>query len=132
MLGATPFSIYATYPAEEIEYLMTDAASKVAIIEQAFLPVMLKARENLPGLEHLIVVDGEAPEGTLLAVRRRGLQPGFDVAAAASEVGPDDILTLIYTSGTTGRPKGVQLSHHAIMFSAHAIDELIPLAPDRG
>ena len=28
MLGATPFSIYDTYPAEEIEYLITDAASR--------------------------------------------------------------------------------------------------------
>src|SRR5262249_29903948 len=56
MLGATPFSIYQTYPAEEIEYLVTDAASRVAIVEQAFLPVMLEARESLSGLEHVIVV----------------------------------------------------------------------------
>src|SRR5438270_5545008 len=48
MLGATPFSIYATYPAAEIEYLVGDAASKVAIVEQSFLPVMLEARKNLP------------------------------------------------------------------------------------
>ena len=37
------------------------------------------------------------------------------------------MLTLIYTSGTTGPPKGVQLSHHAIMVSAKAIEEIIPL-----
>src|ERR1700736_6537561 len=41
MLGATPFSIYATYPADEIRYLMTDADSRVAIVEQAYLPVIL-------------------------------------------------------------------------------------------
>ena len=74
MLGATPFSIYATYPAEEIEYLITDAASKVAIVEQAFLPVMLEARKELPALEHVIVIDGEAPERNVVAVRGRGLQ----------------------------------------------------------
>src|SRR5438128_361047 len=45
MLGATPFSIYVTYPAEEIVYLCTDAASKVAIVEQSYLPVMLEARK---------------------------------------------------------------------------------------
>src|SRR5581483_5812872 len=38
-IGATPFSIYTTYPAEEIEYLCSDAATKVAVIEQAFLEV---------------------------------------------------------------------------------------------
>src|SRR5438874_2963097 len=43
MLGATPFSIYVTYPAAEIEYLCTDAATRVAIVEQAYLPVILEA-----------------------------------------------------------------------------------------
>src|SRR5437764_3229458 len=60
-LGATPFSIYTTYPAEEIEYLITDAATRVAIVEQAFLQVVLEARKNLPDLEHVIVIDGQAP-----------------------------------------------------------------------
>src|SRR5436305_12952554 len=59
LLGATPFSIYQTYPAEEIRYLITDAAAKVAIVEQAYLPVMLEAREELPGLQQVIVVDGD-------------------------------------------------------------------------
>ena len=127
MLGATPFSIYQTYPAEEIEYLITDAASTIAIVEQAYLPVMLEARKALPGLEHVIVIDGDAPEGTIALADVEGSNPDFDVAGAASEVQADDILTLIYTSGTTGPPKGVQLSHHAIMVSAKAIEEIIPL-----
>ncbi len=129
MLGATPFSIYTTYPAEEIRYLCTDAASRVAIIEQEFLPVVLEARRDLPRLDYVIVVDGDAPEGTLALSDVEGSNSGFDVAAAAAEIGPDDILTLIYTSGTTGPPKGVQLSHHNIMVSAAAIEEIIPLQP---
>jgi long-subunit acyl-CoA synthetase (AMP-forming) len=127
MLGATPFSIYVTYPADEIEYLIGDAASKVAIAEQTFLPVMLEARKNLPGLEHLIVIDGDAPEGTLALSEVEGSDPEFDAAAAAGEIEPDDVLTLIYTSGTTGKPKGVQLSHHNIMVSAKAVQEIIPI-----
>ncbi len=43
-LGATPFSIYVTYPPEEIRYLLGDAGSRVAIVEPAFLPAMLEAR----------------------------------------------------------------------------------------
>src|SRR5947209_12303769 len=127
MLGATPFSVYQTYPAEEIRYLATDAGSKVAIVEQSFLGVMLEARADLPGLEHVVVVDGDAPEGTLSLDEIENSNPGFDVAATAGTVEADDVLTLIYTSGTTGPPKGVQLSHHAIMVSAKAIEEIIPL-----
>jgi long-chain acyl-CoA synthetase len=128
-LGATPFSIYVTYPAEEIEFLITDSGARVAIVEQAFLPAMLAARGRLPGLDHVIVVDGEAPEGvlTLDAVERS--DPDFDAAAAAAAVSPDDVLTLIYTSGTTGHPKGVQLTHRAVMFTARGVHDLIEFPP---
>jgi long-subunit acyl-CoA synthetase (AMP-forming) len=124
-IGATPFSIYVTYPAAEIEYLCQDADCRVAIVERAFLPVVLEARQNLPGLEHVIVVDGEAPRGTLSLGEVEGSDPDFDPVAAGAGVTPDDILTLIYTSGTTGHPKGVQLTHRAIMFTASRVREVI-------
>jgi long-chain acyl-CoA synthetase len=129
MLGATPFSIYTTYPAGEIRYLVTDAGARVAVVEQEYLPVMQEARTQLPDLEHLIVVDGEAPAGVLALDEVDGTNPDFDVAGAAAEVSGDDVLTLIYTSGTTGPPKGVQLSHHNVMVSAAAIEQIIALEP---
>jgi long-chain acyl-CoA synthetase len=128
-VGATPFSIYNTYPAEEIQYLCTDAATKVAIVEQAFLPVVLEARASLPALEHVIVVDGEASNETIALSEVEGSNPEFDAAAAAAKVGPDDVVTLIYTSGTTGPPKGVQLSHHAIMVTGRALEQIMELEP---
>jgi long-chain acyl-CoA synthetase len=124
-LGATPFSIYVTYPADEIEFLITDSAARVAIVEQAFLPVMLEARKNLPGLEHVIVVDGEASDGVLTLDEVEGSDPGFDGAAASAQVTGADFATLIYTSGTTGHPKGVQLTHHAVMFTAQGVRQVI-------
>ncbi|HWE32063.1 MAG TPA: long-chain fatty acid--CoA ligase [Solirubrobacteraceae bacterium] len=128
-IGATPFSIYTTYPAEEIRYLINDSDARLAVVEQAFLGVLLEARKELPQLEHVIVVDGEAPEGTVPLGEIEGSNPDFDAIAAAAQVKPDDVLTLIYTSGTTGPPKGVQLSHHAIMFGAKSIEEIIVLEP---
>src|ERR1700722_6421125 len=77
-LGATPFSIYVTYPAVEIEYLCSDAGRRGAAVEQAFLPVMLEARASLPALEHVILVDGEPPPGTLSLAEVEGSNPGFD------------------------------------------------------
>src|SRR3989440_292605 len=127
-LGATPFSIYTTYPPEEIRYLIEDSGSNVAIVEQAFLPVMLEARKELPGLEHVIVVDGDAPEDTIALGEVEGSDPNFD-SASVPGAEPGDVLTLIYTSGTTGPPKGVQLSHHNIMFAAKVTEEIINLDP---
>jgi long-subunit acyl-CoA synthetase (AMP-forming) len=126
-VGATPFSIYTTYPAEEIRYLINDSNARVAIVEQAYLEVIAEARKELPQLEHVVVVDGDAPEGTLPLSEIEGSNPEFDAVAAAAQVSPDDVLTLIYTSGTTGPPKGVQLSHHAIMVGAKSIEEIIVL-----
>jgi long-subunit acyl-CoA synthetase (AMP-forming) len=128
-LGATPFSIYVTYPPEEIRYLLGDAGSKVAIVEQAFLPAMIEARDGLASLEHVIVVDGESPPQTLSLAEVEASGEGFDGAAAAAAVGPDDLLTLIYTSGTTGPPKGVQLSHRAIMVAVRGTGEIVEFGP---
>ncbi|MBV8219317.1 MAG: AMP-binding protein, partial [Solirubrobacterales bacterium] len=128
VLGATPFSIYLTYPPNEIEYLMGDAASRVAIVEQAYLHTMLEARKNLSGLEHVIVVDGD-PDGTISLADVEGSNPDFDPEEAYAGITPDDLVTLIYTSGTTGPPKGVQLSHHNVMSGAQAVEEVIKFDP---
>ena len=130
ILGATPFSIYLTYPPEEIRYLISDADSKVAIVEQAHVGALLEARRELPGLEYVIVVDGEPREGTIaLADVARLRNPDFDPAPAGANVGPDDMVTLIYTSGTTGPPKGVQLSHRNVMSGAQAVEQVVPFDP---
>ena len=43
----------------------------------------------------------------------------------APQVTGEDLVTLIYTSGTTGHPKGVQLTHHAVMSTAQGVREVI-------
>ncbi len=143
-LGATPFSIYQTYASNQIEYVVSDAAARIAVVEREHLDRLLEARRNLPGLEHVILVDpdpeahppGRAsihddvlPEGvlTLEQVEQsgRGDEPQQAVAAAAAAVGPEDVLTLIYTSGTTGPPKGVQLCHRNLMSAVSGIELMV-------
>jgi long-chain acyl-CoA synthetase len=128
-LGATPFSIYNTYTPDQIQYLLTDADSRVAITEPAFLESFAEARKELPNLEHLIVAGGDGSDDTLKLEDVEASGKDFDAESAWKAVGPDDILTLIYTSGTTGPPKGVQLSHRNIMSVVSTIDEIIEL-PD--
>ena len=55
-LGAVPYSIYLTSAPEQIAYVVGDAGSTVAIVEEAFLPV-------LPELETVIVLEGDARRG---------------------------------------------------------------------
>jgi long-chain acyl-CoA synthetase len=128
-LGAVPFSIYQTSAPEQIQYVVSDAGARVAIIESAFLDQFNEARKELPDLEHLVVVDGEGGDHSLDELME--MDPGFDPSDSVEQVAPDDLLTLIYTSGTTGPPKGVQLTHRNLLFAVATADELIEL-PERG
>jgi long-subunit acyl-CoA synthetase (AMP-forming) len=130
-LGATPFSVYNTYSAEQIEYLVGDAASPILVTEQAFLERVLEVQKACSSLEHVVVVDGDVPEGALSLddVMERG-ESGFDFDASWRAVKPEDILTLIYTSGTTGPPKGVQLTHDNLIQAVRSFDQIIAFPND--
>ncbi len=134
-LGATPFSIYQTYAANQIEYVISDAGARIAVVERQYLERLLEAREHLPLLERVILVDPVEGESlldgvlTLAEVEAFGCDTDSQTAVeeAAAQVGPEDVLTLIYTSGTTGPPKGVQLCHRNLMSQVAAIDHLVNL-----
>ena len=130
MLGATPFSIYNTYSPEQISYLLSDADAKTVICEQQYLAQVLEAKAAAPGVQNVIVVDGEAPQGTLALSEVEGSDPDFDVEASVAQLHGSDVLTLIYTSGTTGPPKGVQLIHRNLLAAVEGLDELIEFPQD--
>ncbi len=129
-LGATCFSVYNTSSPEQVEYVVRDAGNKVIVTEQAFLETVLAAREAIDDLEHVVVIDGEAPTGTISIAELEEMgDPDFDFEAAWRAVEPDDVLCLIYTSGTTGPPKGVQLTHAnmvAVWRACDAVQETKP------
>jgi long-subunit acyl-CoA synthetase (AMP-forming) len=120
-LGTTPFSIYNTYAADQVQYQVKDAGARILVTEKAFLDRV----EGLEGAEHLVVVDDE--DG--IDVESHA-PDGFDFDAAWRAVQPDDTLTLIYTSGTTGPPKGVQLTHSNLIAAVRGFDEVIAFPGD--
>jgi long-chain acyl-CoA synthetase len=129
--GATPFSIYMQYGPEQIRHVVTDAGARTIITEQQFLATVLEARRELPDLEQVIVVDGEAPEDVVtLEEVLAAPDPDFDAEASVARLGPQDLLTIIYTSGTTGPPKGVQLSHRNLLAAVEQAEQLIAFPRD--
>ena len=128
-LGGVPFSVYQTSSPEQIQYVVDHAGAKVAVVETAFLEQFEKARENLPKLEHLVVLDGDGGDHTFEELE--AMDPDFDPAEIVDTLEPDDLLTLIYTSGTTGPPKGVQLTHRNLMALTGGVEGMIDL-PERG
>jgi len=125
MLGACPFSLYNTSPAEDIGYVMGDAGNAVVIAEQQFLDRLREANEHGANLETFISLDGG--DGTLgIGDVVAAAEDGFDFEAEWRAVEPNDLLTLIYTSGTTGPPKGVEITHANILGELNAVHTAVP------
>ncbi len=122
-LGATPFSIYNTSSAEQITFLLSDAANRVMVVEAQFIDRARAAIAQGGSVEHLIVLDAR-PAGALSLAELEAAPPReeFDFEQSWRSVVPEDILTLIYTSGTTGPPKGVQLTHGNEIAQARGVD----------
>ena len=113
LLGATPFSLYQTSPAEDIAFVMGDAGNRLVVCEPLFEAVVRRAagdRVRVVGLDEL-----------------EGGDAAFDLDARADAVTPSDLLTLIYTSGTTGPPKGVQITHANMLAELRGMHAAVPL-----
>src|SRR6201994_2824181 len=113
-IGATVVPIYQTNSPEECAYVLENSDAKVVVVEnEEQLNKVRKVRAELPQLEHVVLMVGEADDAISadeLAAKGATLPDSlFDQRVAA--VTPEDICTFIYTSGTTGPPKGCIISH---------------------
>ncbi len=113
-IGAIVVPIYQTNSPEECRYVIENSDAKVVVVEDAEqLEKIRKVRDQLPQLEHVVLMTGSAEDAlSMNDLAAKGA--GGDEArweALYSAVTPADICTFIYTSGTTGPPKGCIISH---------------------
>ncbi|MGW8960046.1 amino acid adenylation domain-containing protein, partial [Paenibacillus sp. NPDC055715] len=99
------------YPAERIEYMLSDSDASVLLTQRHLLERAggWLADDRLK-LQAIYAMDDEQMyNGDALAVE-------FESASSA----PQDLAYVIYTSGTTGRPKGVMIEHGSLVNTADA------------
>ena len=128
-LGAAWVPMYEAQLSKEWEFIIGDSGAKIAIVADDGIRAQLEDHhDNLPALEHVIVINGEAGGDaiTWAELLARGAESPVDAVHPASE----DLAGLIYTSGTTGNPKGVMLSHGNITSQINGFPDLFPIAAD--
>jgi fatty-acyl-CoA synthase len=124
------------YRREELAYVLAQSGCSVLISMTGFLeldyPAMLDdiapnwaagdGGEALPALKHVVLLstDGRTREDVLDVAGLAELGRQHPGAAAESAVTPLDVSDILYTSGTTGSPKGVTLTHDAVLRTAYA------------
>ena len=112
--GGVVAPIYQTNSPVECQYVIDHSGARFVIVEdEAQLEKIRQVRDELPALEKVIMMIGEAEDAVSMnELMERG--SGGDETAFRSRyesVTPDDICKIIYTSGTTGPPKGCVISH---------------------
>jgi fatty-acyl-CoA synthase len=121
--GAIAVPLNYLYRSEELRFVLADSGCRVVVAMTGFADLdhqgMLGDIPDPPTVV-LLDTDGRARPGALTVEGLAALgerNPGASDGRAVDPSGPGDML---YTSGTTGSPKGVLVSHDAVLRTAFA------------
>ena len=134
--GAVTVPAYVTNTVDDHRHIVEDSGAKAAIVStrklgERFLP----AAHQSPAMEFVVMMEPpDVSQRLSVDVHRwddileTGMKAPDTVAGDAGRWRRDDMACIIYTSGTGGAPKGVMLSHGAILHNCRgASDALIEL-----
>ena len=104
-------------------YALTDSQASVLFVDEFFVDQARQLRQEMPGIKALIFMgEGETP-ADMLSYEALILQ---HEAIADANRKDDDLYVIFYTGGTTAHPKGVAMSHKAIVYGAVCYLAMLP------
>ncbi len=105
-IGAEPVAVNLRTSSDELAYMVADSACKLLVADTDFLPICVKAFDDLTASPLLVVAEQHSEEFPGLALLG-GLMQGQPGEMPSRPMAADDMAFWMYTSGTTGKPKAV-------------------------
>ncbi len=139
--GAITVPAYTTNTEDDHNHILTDSEATGAIVSsKALARRLLPAAIEAPACKWVVAIeDLDIEQQPTVEIHQwddvlaRGREQPDDVAEIVAKAKRDDVACFIYTSGTGGSPKGVMLSHGAILCNcrgAHGVLEQLGLGND--
>ena len=130
--GAAHCSLFSAFGPEPLKTRLQLGHARVLVTsELLYRRKVAPIRDALPELQHVLIVKDdptrELPAGTLdFWPTMLRSEPCF----ATVHTRPDEVALLHFTSGTTGKPKGVMLTHAAVIAQHWTSEVVLDLHPE--
>ena len=129
-LGLVVVPLYTTDNPDNLAHILADSGSRLLLIDSdRRWAALAQHRAAFPALRRVLCVSTDSGPGDDRVRPLDDWLPREGGAVVDQVQDPQALATLVYTSGTTGLPKGVMLSHRAILWDAEAVQRRIPARP---
>jgi len=117
--GAILLPLNIRLSANELGYILNDAAATILFIEKQFLPLVEAFRTQLTTVKTFCLLEGDPEVGWLHSENYEALLAAAEPHHANIDaIDENAVAELFYTSGTSANPKGVMLTHRNIYLHA--------------